>query len=124
MKPGNVSSAERTPPPTVGLASNTTTDLPACASVIAAASPLGPVPITTASYSRDLITYQSCARDEPGSRDKQPLTTVRRCHQLKAQFLPQQVRLNMVSSMLVSRLLINECLRYLIDDFDVLLNKT
>jgi hypothetical protein len=39
------------------------TDFPACASVIAAASPFGPEPITTASYCGDCVTDQSCARE-------------------------------------------------------------
>src|SRR5215207_1785008 len=47
--PGSVSSAERTPPPTVSTASTTRTERPAWASVIAAASPLGPEPTMTAS---------------------------------------------------------------------------
>src|SRR5947207_12145119 len=49
MNPGSVSCAERTPPPIVGSASKTTTDRPARARTIAAASPFGPEPITTAS---------------------------------------------------------------------------
>src|SRR6266550_2381101 len=50
MKPGRVSSIEREPPPMVSLASRTSTDRPARANVIAAASPLGPAPTTIASY--------------------------------------------------------------------------
>src|SRR5262249_55071207 len=41
--------SERTPPPSVGWASSTTTFRPACASTIAAPSPLGPDPTTMAS---------------------------------------------------------------------------
>src|SRR5205823_824876 len=48
-KPGRVSSAVREPPPGVAAASSTSTDRPACASVRAAARPLGPAPITIAS---------------------------------------------------------------------------
>src|SRR5438105_2436296 len=51
-KPGNVSSADRAPPPMVGSASNTNMAQPCWASVIAAAKPLGPEPITMASYDR------------------------------------------------------------------------
>src|SRR5919106_1783254 len=51
-KPGSVSSAERTPPPIVSSASCTSTSRPARASVIAAASPFGPEPMTTASAIR------------------------------------------------------------------------
>ncbi len=50
-KPGRVSSAERIPPPTDSLASQTKTERPALARVIAAARPLGPDPTITASYS-------------------------------------------------------------------------
>ena len=50
MNPASVSSAERTPPPTADSASRTTTWRPARASVIAAASPFGPDPTTTASW--------------------------------------------------------------------------
>src|SRR5436309_3203333 len=49
MKPGNVSSAERRPPPTVVAPSRTVTERPARARQIAAASPFGPAPTTTAS---------------------------------------------------------------------------
>lgn len=48
-KPGNVNSAERAPPPTVGLPSSTNTDKPACCKRMAAARPFGPEPTTTAS---------------------------------------------------------------------------
>src|SRR6476646_8435480 len=48
-KPGSVSSAEATPPPAVGCASNTMTLRPVRAMAIAAASPFGPEPTTTAS---------------------------------------------------------------------------
>ena len=48
-EPGRVNSAERSPPPMVGCASYTRTDRPARASVIAAASPFGPDPMTRAS---------------------------------------------------------------------------
>src|SRR6266404_4285166 len=50
MKPGSVSSSERVPPPMVAAPSMTSTDLPARASVMAAARPFGPDPITIASY--------------------------------------------------------------------------
>ena len=50
MKPGSVSSSERMPPPTVAAASWTVTSQPARAIVIAAASPFGPEPITTALF--------------------------------------------------------------------------
>src|SRR5260370_13503209 len=50
MKPGSVSFSERVPPPMLGAASMTSTDLPARAKVIAAARPFGPDPITIASY--------------------------------------------------------------------------
>src|SRR5205085_7777796 len=49
MKPGSVSSAERTPPPIVAFASNTTTLHPAWARTMAALRPFGPDPTTTAS---------------------------------------------------------------------------
>lgn len=49
-KPGKVSAAERAPPPGSGCASRTSTLRPARARTIAAASPLGPAPTTTASY--------------------------------------------------------------------------
>ena len=47
-KPGRVSSAVRTPPPTVSAASRTRTSYPARARATAAASPLGPLPTTVA----------------------------------------------------------------------------
>ena len=40
--PGNVSSADRSPPPIADLPSSTSTDSPFCCNTIAAASPLGP----------------------------------------------------------------------------------
>src|SRR5213083_1886982 len=49
--PGNVSSAERAPPRRVAFASQTSTEHPARASVIAAARPFGPDPTITPSYS-------------------------------------------------------------------------
>src|SRR5262245_17904672 len=49
--PGSVSSADRTAPPGVALASSTSTLIPARARSIAATSPLGPDPITIASGS-------------------------------------------------------------------------
>src|SRR5262245_62277912 len=49
VKPGSVSPAERHPPPIVSAASKTTTLRPVCAMTMAAASPLGPDPTTTAS---------------------------------------------------------------------------
>ena len=53
-KPGSVSSALRVPPPGVGWPSTTRTRRPVRAIVIAATSPLGPDPMTTASYSGKL----------------------------------------------------------------------
>src|SRR3954471_11170098 len=47
-KPGSVSGSVRTAPPGVSAASSTVTDRPARASRMAAASPFGPAPITTA----------------------------------------------------------------------------
>ena len=47
--PGSVSSADRAPPPTWSARSSTVTAWPARAIVIAAASPFGPLPMTTAS---------------------------------------------------------------------------
>ena len=61
-KPGSVSSAERAPPPTVSAASMTRTESPACASAIAAASPFGPEPTTTASTS-DIQRGYLCFRN-------------------------------------------------------------
>src|SRR5947207_14409658 len=58
-KPGSVSSAERAPPPIVAFASQTTTEHPARASVIAAARPFGPEPTTTASYSVGMLKWAS-----------------------------------------------------------------
>src|SRR3712207_5692731 len=49
-KPGNVSCAERVPPPTMASASSTSTERPFRANSTAAARPLGPEPTTTASY--------------------------------------------------------------------------
>src|SRR6266511_3857038 len=49
-KPGSSSSSVRRPPPWTASRSRTSTDMPASASVIAAARPLGPEPTTTASY--------------------------------------------------------------------------
>src|SRR4029077_15295662 len=48
-KPGSVSTAERTPPPGTSAHSRTTTDFPACAIRMAAASPFGPEPTAMAS---------------------------------------------------------------------------
>src|SRR5690606_33058494 len=48
--PASVSSSLRSPPPGVSAPSSTSTDRPASATVIAAARPFGPEPITTASY--------------------------------------------------------------------------
>src|SRR5262249_39379384 len=58
-KPGSVSSAERRPPPSCGSASCTSTSNPARASVIAAASPFGPEPITTARFTPRLAPERS-----------------------------------------------------------------
>src|ERR1700682_2977326 len=49
MNPGSVTGSVRVPPPMVDSASSTRTDLPAPARTMAAASPLGPAPTTTAS---------------------------------------------------------------------------
>ena len=49
VKPGSISSVERTPPPGVGWLSSTVTDQPRSASTLAATSPFGPEPMTTAS---------------------------------------------------------------------------
>src|ERR1700738_3811019 len=49
MNPGSVSASDRPPPPMVDSASSTRTDLPAPARTMAAASPFGPAPTTTAS---------------------------------------------------------------------------
>src|SRR4051812_13033271 len=49
VKPGSVSGADRAPPPARSAASNTTTLQPACARTMAALSPFGPDPMTTAS---------------------------------------------------------------------------
>src|SRR4051812_44699467 len=65
-KPGSVSAAERAPPPKVSLASTTSTAQPARARYTAAASPLGPLPTTTASQfakivsldGRDVLAHQ------------------------------------------------------------------
>jgi hypothetical protein len=58
-KPGSVSSAERAPPPIVAFASQTKTEQPARASVIAAARPFGPEPTMTASYSTGMLKRSS-----------------------------------------------------------------
>src|SRR3954454_22141931 len=73
MQPGNVTSAERSPPPSVSAASRRTTERPARAIVIAAASPLGPAPTTTASgltatldrASLERSPRSGCGRDRP-----------------------------------------------------------
>src|SRR5438309_11836718 len=49
MNPGSVSASDRVPPPMVDSASRIRTDLPAPARTRAAANPLGPEPMTTAS---------------------------------------------------------------------------
>jgi hypothetical protein len=54
-KPGKVSSAVRRPPPSSDLPSSSSTDKPACCMAMAAASPLGPEPTTTASYVEALM---------------------------------------------------------------------
>src|SRR5450432_4216590 len=51
LKPGNVRASVLIPPPMLLFASNNITDSPACCNVMAAASPFGPDPTTTASYS-------------------------------------------------------------------------
>jgi hypothetical protein len=48
QNPGNVSSAERVPPPTVGSASMRVVCRPAFARTMAAVKPFGPEPMTTA----------------------------------------------------------------------------
>src|SRR5262249_45967282 len=71
-KPGNVSSAERSPPPARGSASKTSTSSPASASTIAATSPFGPDPMTTARLLSALLALQRPnATDLPSSRDDQ-----------------------------------------------------
>src|SRR5215207_4059482 len=74
--PGSVSSAERDAPPTVSPASKSSTDQPACASVIAAPNPFGPAPITTASRCMPLhgvqLQFQGCSRDNPRNRKLDP----------------------------------------------------
>ena len=79
-RPGTVSSAVRVPPPISSAASSTVTDSPAVARVTAAARPLGPAPITTASQAScpekgsgpeedagpaGVIRRQSCPRCRP-----------------------------------------------------------
>ena len=64
-KPGSVSSPLRIPPPIVALASYTTTDRPARARVIAAASPFGPDPTTIASGASARIPAPSDPAAEP-----------------------------------------------------------
>src|SRR5438132_10022594 len=49
MNPGSVSASDRVPPPMVDSASRMRTDLPAALRTMAAASPLGPAPMTIAS---------------------------------------------------------------------------
>src|SRR5947207_14477306 len=62
-KPGRVSSAERAPPPIVAFASQTRTEHPARASVIAAARPFGPEPTTTASYANGMVMHYQPFRE-------------------------------------------------------------
>ncbi len=57
--PGTMASIVRVPPPMVSAASRTVTDMPAEASVTAAASPLGPAPTTTAVLSVSYVTQSS-----------------------------------------------------------------
>src|SRR5205085_6725635 len=52
MRPGSVSWLLRAPPPSVSAASRTSTSTPSAARVRAAASPLGPLPTTTAFVTR------------------------------------------------------------------------
>ena len=66
--PGSVSSAERRPPPTVSSASWTVTSQPARAIVIAAASPFGPEPITTARLTRAASAAPAPTPVRPGAR--------------------------------------------------------
>ena len=54
-KPGSVSSSVRTAPPGASAASSTRTERPASARRIAAASPFGPAPMTSASVTRDAL---------------------------------------------------------------------
>src|SRR5262245_1198795 len=75
-KPGSVSSSDRMPPPTVSFLSNTQTERPARANSIPAARPLGPDPMTVASYSEDGTAIESAislvsATDVVHSRQKQ-----------------------------------------------------
>src|SRR5918997_2142710 len=67
-KPFRVSSAERTPPPTVSSASRTRTDRPSRARVIAAARPFGPEPTTTASGIFERPDHHVLARGEVQQR--------------------------------------------------------
>ena len=60
-KPGWVDSRVWTPPPGTSVASRTTTSQPASASTLAATSPLGPAPMTTASTT-SMIPYTSSGR--------------------------------------------------------------
>ena len=61
-KPGSVRSAVRFPPPIVALASITRTERPARAKVMAAASPLGPEPTTTASNIGIVQSVRQCSK--------------------------------------------------------------
>src|SRR5947209_2664266 len=84
-KPGKVSAAERLPPPTVSRPSTRSTRCPAWARVIAAASPLGPAPTTTASYCRRPASRRSAtARLPTPAQDAQ-----RRAHHIQAAAQPR-----------------------------------
>src|SRR5206468_9114949 len=65
VTPGSVMGAVRTPPPCVSPASSTSTERPARARRIAAASPFGPEPTTTASYARLMRRSLPLGRSSP-----------------------------------------------------------
>src|SRR5439155_243835 len=64
-KPGRVSSSLRVPPPSAACASCTVTAYPASASVIPAASPFGPEPITTARRARERLLPPGASGPSP-----------------------------------------------------------
>src|SRR5215475_857644 len=81
-KPGRVSSSVRVPPPGVFPDSSTSTDLPASASVIAAASPFGPAPTTTASGVIERPDQDVLARREVQQRILAGRLDTRRWHRV------------------------------------------
>ncbi len=92
MNPGNVSSPERAAPPGIGAVSRTCTSKPACASTIAAASPFGPLPITTAvrfiRLNYALCVFDGCRRSLEYSIVKE-LEGIRGCRFLTGAVLNQ-----------------------------------